>query len=393
MRELFINNQSIDLYPNEHIALTKQCNKLNELKDRQADYSNQFVIPPTANNKRVCGFPNVVATDSINPYTKLPATYVENGSELIPNGVAIIEEYNGNINVTLYSGIFDFFNTLGDSSLRQLDLSDSDHIFNLASVAAGNTSDKYVYPLIQWGATGTTTKSIDKVDIRYQMPALRMPYIIDKIFEASQYQKGGDVFDFESYEKLILPVVEDELIDEDAVLLSESFKGHVQARTANGQGLTTMPIYFFGSGDAFDSTAGWVHSIPGTFIKRYVAGNKVTVNIRFRLFYTFTNDGAAPSGFTMRVFKNANNNDNGGSPTGIALNPTIIYSGTGTLDVIVENVNLNPGDNLCLRAGIGTGALNIYPTGALQGDPLEYSYYSVTAVNTRELNQNLSLTN
>jgi hypothetical protein len=386
MRELFINNQAIDLDPNTNIALTKQCNKLNDLQNKQADFSNQFIIPPTANNKRICGFPHVVASDSINPYTKLSATYIENGSELISNGVAIIEEYNGNINVTLYSGIFDFFNTIGDKSLRDLDLSEADHTFDLDAVEAGNEEDsKYVYPLIQWGAVDPNN---DIVDIRYQRPALKIPFIVDKIFEEAQYQKGGNVFDFDSYNDMVLPVVEDSLIDEEEVLLSQSFKAHTETAyiPAESYYSTTarqIEMKYFGSGDAYDSSLGLYKPkyTPSTDW-RYTAKTKSTVNISIRLYVS-----TGVSNLNIVVAKNRIIGANAIYALG-----SQFYDNSGIFEMDIENVNLKEGDYIEIFTFQPLlQVFTIYPTGALYGDPGEYSYVSITAINTFELEQDLSM--
>ena len=95
------------------------------------------------NNRELSPLPAAIGRgdERINPYTKLACRFVDNGTETISNGIAIIEEWTGgDINITAYSGIFDFFDTIGDKTLRDLDLSDSDHIFNLDNVEAGTSS-------------------------------------------------------------------------------------------------------------------------------------------------------------------------------------------------------------------------------------------------------------
>jgi hypothetical protein len=395
MRELWINNELIDLYPNGNIALTKQCNKLNELKDRQADYSNQFTIPPTPNNKRICGFPNIIGSYSINPYTKISATYIEDGSELISNGIAIIEQYNGNISVTLYSGIYDFFNTIGDKSLRDLDLSAADHIFNLTNVEAGNTSDYYVYPLIQWGETD---KDNDIVDIRYQMPALRVPFIMDKIFETAGYQKEGGVFNLASYNALILPVVEDSLIDTDAVLLANSFIAHTELAYTLASGsdiINRINLSYYGSGDAFSSElygSSVRHDNTGKYASsvgyRYIAINQVNGNIDIGLYVRYS------TRFFLWAAKNGQWSFPGdGSVSSLGYTEFIGTSGGGIayVELHLTNIRLNPGDYIEF---LSTSQLKeIYPTGDLMGNPLDYSYVSFTATNTIELGQNIYFNN
>jgi hypothetical protein len=57
MKELYINGVLCDLNEKDNpITLTYQVNDLAELKDRQAYSTNNFKLPPTQNNRRICGF-------------------------------------------------------------------------------------------------------------------------------------------------------------------------------------------------------------------------------------------------------------------------------------------------------------------------------------------------
>jgi hypothetical protein len=410
LRELWVNNQLVDLYPDENIALTKQVNRLNELRDRQADYSNKFRLPPSPENLRIFGFLNTPSSDSINPYTKLSCTYIENGSELISNGVAIVEQYTGgDIEITAYSGIFDFFNIIGDKSLRDLDFSDCDHVFNLTNVEAGFEEDSnYMYPLIQWGATD---KNNDVVDIRYQMPAIPMSFIIEKIFEDTGYTPSGNLLEEDSFTKLYMPIVEDQLFEEDAILESYSFEAHTQSMlqftyqpVAGGQ-YNTLNFGYFNSGDAFDSTANWY--VAG----RYTAQNKVTVNVTSQLMVWIPNVTQSfrvspgptltipdKSRFFVRLLLNGNS---------IGASDIIEGQYAGAITFESLNLNLEPGDYLELQLVyisvfqyfvpspysfpklfyVGK-TINVYP---IQSG--EYSFFKVEAINTILLNQTLHFNN
>jgi hypothetical protein len=401
LRELWINNQLVDLYDSEPIALTKQVNQLNELKDRQADYSNQFSIPPSGNNLRICGFADRVSSDSINPYTKLSCTFIENGSELVSNGIAIIEEYlGGDIQLTVYSGIFDFFDTIGDKTLRDLDLSDADHVFNIENVIASNHNDKYVYPLIQWGATD---KENNEIDIRYQVPCLRVSYLIDKIFGGTNYNKDGTIFNSNEYKNLVIPIVADSLIDEPAVLLANSFKAHTEENIIAPYGayVQRLDMFYFGSGDAFDSTANlYRHTSVFNGIGRYyryTANNNESVDIRFGLYvrgvphldpliWVSQNGVIGTSAISLDSEGNGTKYING------ALGSAGM-TGVGDIQYVqleILNVPLKAGDYVELY--YHNDIKEVYVDGSVLGNPDDYSFFSVTAVNTFEVGQTLSLT-
>jgi hypothetical protein len=391
LRELWINYQLVDLYPGEPIAITKQVNNISELKDRQADYSNRFKIPATGNNLRICGFVNRTSSHSINPYTKLHCRYTENGSELIPDGIAIIENYiGGDIEVTCYSGIFEFFDQLGEKSIRELDLSAADHTYDLDGVEAGFSSDYYCYPLIQWGATD---RDNNIVDIRYQMPAIKLSYVVDKIFETAGYNKGGNVFNLDSYNAIWLPVVEDSLIDEPEVLESYSMRAHLGAVITPivGNFERRMPFGNFTTGDAFDSSAGW-YDVTSANNYRYIARQKVTVNVRVIVYMNtpYTTQAGADTE-VARVFVRKNG---GGVPVGEYIrleqdgNP---YNPSTVADIEINNLTLNPGDYLQVYWRDSAFNQTIYPYDT--SSPPNYTKFEVEAINTIELNQPLSMSN
>jgi hypothetical protein len=388
LRELWINHQLVDLYPEEPIAVTKQVNQLNELKDRQADYSNRFKIPSTGNNLRITGFANRTSSNSINPYTKLHCRYVENGSEFIPNGVAIIDEYSGgDIELTAYSGNFDFFDAIGEGSIRLLNLSNADHTYDLAGVQSGFGNEYYCYPLIQWGATSKTNNI---VDIRYQMPAIKLSYVIDKIVETAGFNKAGNVFNLLSYDALWIPVVEESLIDEQSVLDSYSMEAHLlnPVTPIVGGFDRIIPFSYFGSGSAFDSTAGWFDPVQ----RRWIAGHKVTVNVTV-VVHMNTPYTLAPGATTevARVYVKKN-----GSPTPVGEYIREEFFGSPidpstTAIIEIQNLTLNPGDYLQVFYRDPQFSDIIYPYDT--GSPPNYSRFEVEAINTIELGQDIFMAN
>lgn len=195
-RQLIVNGKEIELSDLVPIPLTLQTNNIAELRDRQANFSNTFQVPPTKNNRKNLYFPESVNIFSAAPYRKLPAQYVENG-ELLIDGTAVIEGYEGGvINLTLYSGIFDFFDFLGDKALPQYDWSELDLEYTLASfIQANEDNEEITFPLIDWGAY----KKGRPVDIRYQYPALKLGKIVDKIITDLGYTYEGEILSDDIY--------------------------------------------------------------------------------------------------------------------------------------------------------------------------------------------------
>lgn len=380
MRELWLNDQLCELDEKTKIALSKQVNTLNELQDRQSDFTNTFKLPSSGNNLRIVGFANRVSSDSINPYSKIPARYIENGSELV-NGTAIVEGYDGTINVTLYSGNFNFFDLIEDKSLRDLDFSECDHVFNLDGVEDGSPGASYIYPLIQWGAIKNNT---DNIDIRYQLPAIKFSLILDKIIEATGFNKYGGVFYSTHYQSLYLPIVSDTLFNEEDVLESYSFEAHKTNQVINpGSGAPIIIFNKYDTGDAFNSSLGWYNGW------RWTAGNKTSGKIRVRLFmstpYTPPGDGKVLdlvtvslriNGVYKEIFKRKVFHGDPYNPL-----TTFIYEEDRDfkvghyVEVYIQSAYSN--------------TITILSDGTLFGSPDQYSYFSVIAKNTILLNQTI----
>lgn len=92
MIEIFIDNNRIDLFTKDAIALTKQINDIAEIRKRQADYTNRFSIPKTPNNMAIAGMLNVVGNTSTKPYKYSNASIISNGITITDSGIALIQE-------------------------------------------------------------------------------------------------------------------------------------------------------------------------------------------------------------------------------------------------------------------------------------------------------------
>lgn len=201
---LFINDVEIELYPGTLIPLTFQINDLSELKDRQANFSHQFKVPKTKNNMRALEWANQVQGVSDFPYTKNPARVIKNGVQVVPDGMAIVESTDKSFNITVYSGLIDFYELIGSRKLSELGVSIYDHIWDLANIlnSNGNTTD-YKYPIVQYG---DLTNASRDVDVRNQRPALFLHNLINLIFSEAGFTKAGPFWSDANYLKLLLPL-------------------------------------------------------------------------------------------------------------------------------------------------------------------------------------------
>lgn len=203
-----IDGEYLDLYEGTIIALTRQVNNIAELKDRQADYSNQFSIPKTANNVRIL---------LSNKYTKHPAMLELYGSTIL--GYMIVKNHQKDIKCEFYSGALNFFELIEGLKLEELDFCQYEHKYNLANFMASATNewnDCYVYPLIDWCENNAMVENYfptpsSPFERRYywegSLPAIFVRKIMTQIVEQQGWKLAGKILDDERFEQVVVPCV------------------------------------------------------------------------------------------------------------------------------------------------------------------------------------------
>ncbi len=323
--ELYINNRIIELSDLEPIAFTYQRNDIAELADRQADYSNEFFIPETNNNNIALNHANTVQSNTLAAYRRLPATFIRGGRQIITNGVAVIDSSQGGYRITLYSGIFDFFNQLGDQSLSDIDWSEFNHIYNVSTIIALNAgylanTDDVCWPIINWGAY----KNDQPVDVLYQQAAIRFSKVMEKIVAKTTYSVSGQIFGDGIYTDLALTLSPDEYAVDDSVLQSRSYDSTLTGQATDvhlvGQGGPSIAniLHFFRTpATGFEATGsmvfdfnltpiipwpqGWSSAPNQVSNTRRVARAYETVEIKVKLFFEYI---SLLGNENVRVFKN-----------------------------------------------------------------------------------------
>ena len=126
--EVYINGELIELQPNINIGLTYQVGSILNLSGRSGNLSNKFTVPKTQNNTRILGtILNINAGTNI-PYQRNSGKIVQNGLELFPDGLAIVESSGSSYSLTIYSGNVSFFDLIKGRNINELDWSDSNHV-------------------------------------------------------------------------------------------------------------------------------------------------------------------------------------------------------------------------------------------------------------------------
>lgn len=197
MVELYIDEELIDLSVDQPLAMTYQVQDIGSIQFQRANFSNQFKVPKTKENLRKLGFIDQVTTADMRPYRALPARIIQDGEEIVRNGVCKVLSADDTINVVIFSGIKDFFETIGDAKLSDLDLSDLNHTWDEATITALRTAeDGICYPFIDYGAG---------FQPEYQFFAIYVKTLFERIFTEAGFEYYGSFLDHPAYDKIILP--------------------------------------------------------------------------------------------------------------------------------------------------------------------------------------------
>lgn len=202
-KEIYINDQLVDLLEADNpVALTYAVNNLAELKDRQAYSTNNFKLPLSQRNRIACGLPDTPAFIGLPPYRKNTAKIVQNGIEILTNGIGLITETKKDISLQILSGIIGFFDLIEGRNIRDIDLSDFEHTWDLATVVASQpNTEGYIYPIIDYGSLSETDREIN---VRQLRPATFRHTLIERIISEAGYTFDGVVTSDERYLKSML---------------------------------------------------------------------------------------------------------------------------------------------------------------------------------------------
>lgn len=201
MSELYLNGVKMDLVPGEVVATTVQANDLAQPDKVQSSFTNTFQVVATARVLESLGYPNNVSSRSLTPYTALDAQVIADGRELLPSGLGEVSDYRDNkLEVAVISGNVSFFDTLADKSIKDLDLSEFDHLWRYEDIIQHLTStENFIYDLLDRGKD-LDFRGVDCYDL---LPSVFGKLIFDRIFAEAGFTYTG--LNTPLLNKLLLP--------------------------------------------------------------------------------------------------------------------------------------------------------------------------------------------
>ena len=208
MLKLKINDSDIELRRGEVVAISLQANSVEKPDTFQSSFSNSFDVLLTRSNRDVLGNLFAMGNSGLE-YERITGTsLVQDGLQIVADGFAVVEEYNNQVaTLTVYSGVNDFFDELGDLNLQSLaGLAEIVAPWSLTNVTASQSNDytdNYIWAIADYGEV---TEGDVTIDVRYQHPSVFVKALHLFIEQQTSWVfKESDFFINADFERLLTP--------------------------------------------------------------------------------------------------------------------------------------------------------------------------------------------
>lgn len=215
--------QELDTFGNENINLTLQIDDVRDIESKNASYSKDFNLPATKNNNKF--FEHYYNVDryktNFNVYKNVKA-FLYSEDVLVLEGFlrllnVVDKDTEVTYNVVLFNDVANIIETLGDSTIKDLDFTDILHEFTVSNILnswtdtgvtliAGGTSTDVFYPIINDGQMTILDNEALQIGLfnrhKNYVMNLRLKYVIDKIFSFAGFNYNSDFFDSSYFSKI-----------------------------------------------------------------------------------------------------------------------------------------------------------------------------------------------
>jgi hypothetical protein len=200
--EVYINEELIELKPKINIGLTYQVGSILNLSGRAGNLSNKFTVPKTQINTKILEHISNINSGTDIPYKRNSGRIVQNGIELFPDGLAIIESAGRDYSITVYSGNVSFFDLIKGRNISDLDWLDSCHDYDIPTIIASFTNNSdYIYPIVDWGNGVELLDNTDTQNSNSLLPCARTSVILEKMISNVGYELKGTFKDTDQYSR------------------------------------------------------------------------------------------------------------------------------------------------------------------------------------------------
>ena len=234
----------VDLYEDEDLPLTLSVDDFKNVAEKVQSYSKAFNLPATKRNNKIFNaiFEVTRSYDGLifNPYKRTKCVLKQDGFILFEGFLRMLDvtDKEGEIsyNVNLYSEVIALADTLKDRAFRDLDFTELEHDYNRTQITASwndsptfgitytnpstsgfrDANSTVKYPFVDWthqilvgGSSGSGNSAtvgnpeLPTLETAFR-PFINIKYLIDRIFQASDFTYESAFFNTTDFEKLYM---------------------------------------------------------------------------------------------------------------------------------------------------------------------------------------------
>lgn len=224
-QELYLNGILMDLDNSTEISLTIQANKIGDIQNRYGNFAPKFTLPYTQSNKTAIDLSNVITSATNYPYRYARCIYIENGVELISDGLATIDSSGSdNFSVTIMDGNVDFFKAIENLTVGELYADDDTFFWEIyQAINARSGNDYFTFPVVDW--YDNDNYFLDgKIDTEKMIPVAIVPDMMTRLQEKIGFTFSGSYIGSDELEQALLTPDEFKLDESDLTSLTTSGK-------------------------------------------------------------------------------------------------------------------------------------------------------------------------
>lgn len=175
------------------ITYVKQTSDIGDISKANTSYSWGFKLPKTHYNSRQLQGLGMIGDLSQKPYEKQYVSIIDNGVEIVSQGLLKITETTDEYKAHVQDGIIEFYNEIKTDTIAEaLDLSDIRHQSTINNMIASQTNPNYRYLVADYNyQKQDDLGGITNLMQLGMIPSVNMGYLWDKIFEHYGWTYSG----------------------------------------------------------------------------------------------------------------------------------------------------------------------------------------------------------
>ncbi len=354
---LTYNNKDYNLDGLEDINLkiSKKASTVGNPKSIKTPVTRTLGIPKTPNNIKTMLFLGNVGSPNDFAYNHVDAKVIKKGINMFSKAKMYAKNATKKYSCVFKEGAGQFFDEIEGLSIKDLDFSDLEEIWNLTNIIAANTNTSgLIYPIIDYGIGSTHP---DYIAAQELLPAVFAHTIFERIFDntyntalSKNYSLESEITTNTDYLAEVVPVVEENITADILMNLEAS--------------ATTLSFYNLAHPGTNEDTMSFDNAATGPDVYDLIRdtnvpvgsgmGNRYVYNVpadgvySFSSYMTYTNSAAS---FTMAMVN--------GSTTLDSINVTTPGYNSATL--IATDVNCKKDDTIIITLIVLGGSVSVNP--------------------------------